>query len=269
MTKLSAPVRLSPHLYILYSEFPHVDSGNVYLITGQHPTLIDCGSQRAVPDMLSNLQQLGIGIRDIDKIIATHGDYDHIQGYHHLSRLHPELRLFIHRADWPSAQGNDSYRNASYLYPGSFVPIPPESCLPLDDGDVIESGDTALTVIHTPGHTEGSVTLRGDIDGHGVLFAGDAIGGAMRGLDGAAVPIWLQAMVTWKHSLGTLTALDFEWVLTGHEPVDGLPITRVRFERMVASFGKMMNPWFSLDEEEALPAGPIDFPGMSWAVPIR
>lgn len=269
MARLTAPVQLSPNLFIVFSEFPHIDSGNVYLITGQHPTLIDCGSQRAVAVILDNLKQLGLDIRDIEKIVATHGDYDHIQGYHHLKRLHPSLLLYIHRADWPSVQGNDSYRNASYLYPGSFVPILPEHCLALDDGDAIESGDTTLNVIHTPGHTEGSVTLGGEIDGHRVLFAGDAIGGAMRGLEGAAVPIWLQAIVTWRFSLQTLAALDFEWVLTGHEPADSLPITRNHFDRMVASFGKMMNPWFSLDQADEVPGVPSGLPILPLAMPAR
>ncbi len=256
MTRLTVPVQLSPHLYIVYSEFPHCDSGNVYLIRGQHPTLIDCGSQRAVPYIVRNLQQLGVGIDDIEQVIGTHGDYDHVQGYAELNRQNPRLRLLLHRDDWPIVQGNDSYRNASYVYGHPFLPLMPEQCFPLDIGE-ITAGDTSLTVIHAPGHTEGSVCLLGRIDGHVVLFAGDAIGGSMRSLDGAVVSIWTQALSTWKHSLETLAVLDFEWVLTGHEPAATLPISRAQFDRMVSSFGKMMNPWFSLspDEDEALPEG--------------
>lgn len=256
MTRLTAPVQLSPHLYIVYSEFPHRDSGNVYLITGQHPTLIDCGSQRAVPYITRNLQQLGLSINDIERVIATHGDYDHVQGYAELGRQNPKLHLMLHRDDWPIVQGNDSYRNASYVYGRTFVPLMPDQCFPLDTGNIV-AGDTSLTVIHTPGHTEGSVCLLGMIDGHAVLFAGDAIGGAMRSLEGAVVSIWVQAALTWKHSLEILAALDFDWVLTGHEPAATLPLSRARFDRMVPSFGKMMNPWFSLspDEDEAAPLG--------------
>jgi glyoxylase-like metal-dependent hydrolase (beta-lactamase superfamily II) len=250
MARLTAPKRLSSHLYVVYSEYPHRDSGNVYLITGRSPTLIDCGSRRAVPHLLRNLAQLGIDVPDLTRIIATHGDCDHIQGYHDLRLLHPALRLHIHPADWPLVQESDPYRNANYLYRNPFVPLPAEHCLPLEDGEVIAAGDGALTVHHTPGHTEGSVCLWGEIDGYKVLFAGDTVGGSMRSLDGADLRIWAQAAFTWERSLHRIARLDIDWLLTGHEPVAGLPLSRARFDRAVGSFGKMLNPWFLLDEQE-------------------
>ena len=259
MSCLTAPVQLSTHLFILYSEFPHVDSGNVYLITGTYPTLIDCGSQRAVPQIIENLAQIGLQVTDLAQVIATHGDYDHIQGYHELCRQHSQLQLRIHRQDWPVVQGCDTYRNASYLYHHPFVPLLPEQCLPLDDGETIAAGNTTLTVIHAPGHSEGSVCLLGEIDGHKVLFAGDAVGGSMRSLDGATLRLWAEAYTTWEESLRRLAALDFDGVLNGHEPAASLPISRARFNRMVALFGRMMNPWFSLGEEEPA-AGPAPEP---------
>ncbi len=250
MTPLTAPVQLGPHLYILYSEYPHHDSGNAYLITGRYPTLIDCGSQHAFPYLVRNLAQTGLAIRDLTQIIATHGDYDHVQGYHDLRREHPYIRLHIHRNDWPSVQECDPYRNGSYIYNRALEPIAAESCLPLEQDEIIAAGDTTLQVHHTPGHTEGSVCLLGEIDGHRVLFAGDTVGGGMRSLDKAVLEIWAQAAVSWKQSLLRLGALDFEWVLNGHEPARSLPISRERFDRSVASFGQMLSPWFTLDEED-------------------
>lgn len=249
MASLPAPVQLSPHLFIIYSEFPHRDSGNVYLITGTYPTLIDCGSRRAIPQLVSNLAQLGLEPKDLTQIIATHGDYDHVQGFHDLRVEHPALRLCVHPLDWPSVQGSDPYRNASYLYHHPFIPLTADQCLPLEDGEEIAAGDTSLTVYHTPGHSEGSVCLLGGVNGHQVLFAGDVVGGAMKSLDGADLEIWAQAVGSWKRSLSRLTDLNFEWVLTGHEPVPGLPIGRAQFDRSVRWFGKMMNPWFLLEEE--------------------
>jgi glyoxylase-like metal-dependent hydrolase (beta-lactamase superfamily II) len=270
MPSIQSPVELSPHLYIVYSEFPHRDSSNIYLITGAYPTLIDCGSHRAIPRLISNLAQLGIAPRDIVHIIATHGDYDHIQGFHDLRVDHPDLRLHVHPLDWPSVQGSDPYRTCSYVYHQPFVPIVADQCLALEDGERISTGDTELTVHHTPGHTEGSVSLLGEIDGHKVLFAGDAIGGAMRSLDGADLESWAQAMVTWKRSLTHLETLEFEWILNGHEPARSLPISRSFFNRSVTSFGTMLNPWFLLDEPAAepdsttLPAGlPVPAGGVS------
>ncbi len=250
MTTLTAPVQLSSHFYILYSEYPHCDSGNVYLVTGEHPTLIDCGSRRSVSHTEKNLHALGMSVLDIEQIIATHGDCDHVQGFPVLKLRNPLLHLHIHRGDWPAVQGTDMYRNAGYLYGLPCLPIMPDDCLPLESGDVITSGDSLLTVIHTPGHTEGSICLHGRIDGQTVLFAGDCIGGAMHSLDGAVTSTWVQSFQTWKHSLAVLSALRFDWILNGHEPAATLPIARAAFDRMVPSFGMMMNPWFSLSEAD-------------------
>jgi glyoxylase-like metal-dependent hydrolase (beta-lactamase superfamily II) len=250
MTRLTAPKQLSDHLYIVYAEFPHRDSGNIYLVTGRSPTLIDCGSRRAVPHLLRNLDQLGVAVSDLTRIIATHGDCDHIQGFHDLRLLHPALRLHIHPADWPLVLESDPYRNANYLYRNPFVPLLAEHCVPLADGETIAAGDCALMVHHTPGHTEGSVCLWGEIDGHKVLFAGDTVGGAMRSLNGADLRLWAQAALTWERSLERIAGLDIDWVLNGHEPAHGLPLSRARFDRAVGSFGKMMSPWFLLDEQE-------------------
>lgn len=242
------PLQFSSNLYLLYSEFPHCDSGNVYLITGRQPVLIDCGSRRAVPSILRGLESLGVELSDIERVLGTHGDCDHVQGFHDLNSMHPGLRLSLHTADWPLVQEPDAYRNASYLYGTAVSPISAESCEPLADGQGIAAGDGELTVVHTPGHTEGSVCLHGEIDGRMVLFAGDTIGGSMRSLDGADPVVWMQAIRTWEASLERLAGLPIDWILNGHEPASGLPLARPWFDRAITSFGKMMNPWFHLSE---------------------
>ncbi|MBA3378341.1 MAG: MBL fold metallo-hydrolase [Chloroflexia bacterium] len=256
MPALTAPLQLSANLHIVYSEYPHVDSGNVYLITGEYPTLIDCGSQRAVPQLMRNLDQVGLEVSDLHQVIATHADYDHTQGFHALRKLRPDLALLINRHDWATmVVEGETYRNSSYVYRRPFVPFLVDHFLPLDDGDVLMAGDTSLTVHHTPGHTEGSVCLLGDIDGHGVLFAGDAIGGSMKSLAGADLQLWASAVVTWAESIQRLGALSFDWVLNGHEPAETLPLTRAHVDRLFGSFGMMLNPWFLLGDDEGAIGG--------------
>lgn len=254
MAALDSPFRLSAHLFVVHAEFPHVDSGNVYVITGSRPTLIDCGSERAVPRIVANLAQLGLAPADIAQVIATHADYDHIQGFHGLRALNPALRLLVNRADLPVVQEANAYRTASYVYGRPYVRVDATCCRPMDPGDTIPVGDTSVEVIATPGHTEGSISLLGEIDGRSVIFAGDTVGGSMRSLEGASLNVWVEAVRTWAESLQTLSGREFDWVLNGHEPVSSLPITRERFERMVRRFGTMLNPWFSISEPEPSPA---------------
>jgi hydroxyacylglutathione hydrolase len=249
MSSLPLPVRLSPHIHVLYSEYPHVDCANVFLVTGDVPTLIDCGSPRGVPRLLRNLDTLGLSINDVQQIIVTHGDYDHVQGLHTLLELNPALRVYLHEADLPVVLGDDSYRNASYIYGRVFQPFGQSRFLPLADGAKIPAGNFELTVVHTPGHTEGSVCLHGWIDDTSVLFAGDTIGGAMKSLEGANLEVWARSAVTWHQSLQKLGALDFGWVLNGHEPASTLPLLRSHVDRMVRSFGTMLSPWVTLGDD--------------------
>jgi glyoxylase-like metal-dependent hydrolase (beta-lactamase superfamily II) len=185
------------------------------------------------------------------RISTRRGDFDQIQGLHTLREQHPDLLLYLHPADWPIVEEEDAYRNASYLYGTPFLPFDARGFQLLEHGQLLRAGDTELTVHHTPGHMEGSVSLLGEVDGHAVLFAG-----AMKALNGAIVERWVEAVATWQRSVQALAALEFDWVLNEHEPVETLPIPRSVVDRLLASFGMMMNPWFTLGHEE--PANEID-----------
>jgi hydroxyacylglutathione hydrolase len=54
---------------------------------------------------------------------------------------------------------------------GLSYPAPPAPERLLKDGDVIKVGDLSFTVVHTPGHSPGSICLYGE----GVLFSGDTL----------------------------------------------------------------------------------------------
>ena len=257
MTRLTVPRQLSPHLFVVYAEHPHHDSANVYLVTGDVPVLIDSGSLLAAPHLLRNLASIGVDIRDIGHVLATHGHCDHMQGFQALHAANPDLQLLIHPLDAPFVQGTASGLDICTLYNSTFPPIPANECVPVRDGDRIPAGDGELLVIHTPGHTEGSICLWGEIDGHRVLFAGDTIEGAMPGFEGVEIETWAAAVRTWKDSLLRVAEFEIDWVLNGHEPARGLPLTRDRLDRGIASFGKMLNPWFFLAEDEPLAEEPV------------
>jgi hydroxyacylglutathione hydrolase len=245
------PVQLSPHLYVVLSEFPHRISANAYLITGEKPTLIDCGSEDGFPKLARSLAQIGVEPSDLAQVVATHGHYDHVQGIHALRRHHPTLPLLIHERDWQMVQGGDPYQTAAVVYGRDFKPIPETGSQPLVDGEQVPAGDGVLTVHHTPGHTDGSICLAANIDGVDVLFTGDTVFGAMSGVPGADITIWTRALEVWRQSLTRVAALDFDVFLPGHEPAGDLPFEKERLTRAIPYFGRMLNPWFSLDDSEA------------------
>ena len=93
-------------------------------------------------------------------ILLTHGHYDHTGGVADLQAQWPEVPTYLSRRD----QGaGDSYM--LQLFP------PVANAKDYDEGDTVRVGSLTLEVLATPGHSEGSVTLRcGD-----VLFCGDTL----------------------------------------------------------------------------------------------
>ena len=136
-------------------------------------------------------------------IVSTHGHWDHI-GDNAAVAAETGADIAVHPLD------RHRLEDPHPLWaPFSIVPSVP--AVELAEGGVIRFGEIRLTVLHTPGHTEGSVCLQADDEG--VLFSGDTLfaGGWGRvDLEGGD-PV---AMV---ESIGRLAGLaDATAVLPGH-----------------------------------------------------
>jgi len=98
-------------------------------------------------------------------IVSTHGHWDHI-GDNAAVADHTGAQIAVHPLD------RDRLVNPQPLW--APFPIPPSvPAVELAEGGEIRFGALRLRVMHTPGHTEGSVCLY-DVDG-GRLFSGDTL----------------------------------------------------------------------------------------------
>lgn len=93
-------------------------------------------------------------------ILLTHGHYDHTGAVADLQAKWPQVPVYLNR--------RDQYEGDAYLQQ-LFPPV--ADTRSYDEGDTIAVGGLTLSVLATPGHSEGGVTLRcGD-----ALFCGDTL----------------------------------------------------------------------------------------------
>ncbi len=101
-------------------------------------------------------------------LINTHGHFDHVGANHIIARaFSPELVL--HREDLELLK--NARLQADYF--GLTASAQPEPTLFAEDGMILTTGKITLKVLHTPGHTPGSISLYAEKEG--VLFSGDTL----------------------------------------------------------------------------------------------
>ena len=100
-------------------------------------------------------------------ILLTHGHFDHIWRAQEL-RNETGAPLYVHEFD--DEMLTDSDKNAYRTFTGNEFTIEKADAL-LREGDILFLGDEKITVLHTPGHTKGSVCY----DTGDSLLSGDTI----------------------------------------------------------------------------------------------
>ena len=177
---------------------------NCYILEdGGKIAVIDPGDESG--RILDELKKSGA---QVEYILLTHGHYDHTTAVPELHAALPEAKIYIHQADANGA--------GSRLFP---LAGQVDDLLLYDEGDTLSLASLTIEVLHTPGHSPGSVTLKtGDALCTGdTLFAGDCGRTDLRGGS------WEEILA----SLGRLGRLEGNFhVLPGHGPASTLDTER-------------------------------------------
>ncbi len=138
---------------------------------GANTYILISGNEALIVDPASSVSAMLEAVRAEDAsavgILLTHGHFDHIISLDTLRKT-TGLPAYIHRQD--AEMLTDSKKNAFFTFFRKERTWNAAEKL-LEDGDKLPLGNEELTVIHTPGHTGGSVCFRcGDI-----MITGDTL----------------------------------------------------------------------------------------------
>lgn len=168
-------MRVAEHIHAL--KFPFVVSERfvyAFLIYGNSVCLIDAGFAGSDVELFDYLKKTGRNPHDITMLIQTHAHPDHIGGSPAIKKV-SGCRVAAHRSAKPWIEDVESqFRERPTPNFRAFVKGPVEVDVVLQDGDDIDIGEgRSVKVLHTPGHSQGSISLL--FEEEGALFSGDAI----------------------------------------------------------------------------------------------
>jgi len=144
------------------------------LVVGQLQTncyILKSGSEAIILDPGDEAERILKFIKDINarptRIFATHTHFDHVLAVDGVRKA-TKTPFLIHQDDLPMLQ---SMQSRVRQFMGFEVPPPPKVDGYLKDGDSFKVGEETIRVLHTPGHSPGSISLAGE----GYVLTGDAL----------------------------------------------------------------------------------------------
>ena len=128
-------------------------------------TLVDCGLKKAPAKIVAGLASIGKHPRDVENIILTHAHDDHIGGAAKMIELSNPKFISMHEEDSSYPEKGTTPKVDTRTVSGKLMSrMPASKYTPFKVNKELKGGeliDTAggLKVIHTPGHTEGHISL--------------------------------------------------------------------------------------------------------------
>ncbi len=203
---------------------PQANNCNTFFIDGEKKILVDPGHHQLFGHIHDGLSRLSLGPQDIDLVIITHGHPDHMEAVKRFAGTSTSIAI-------PSIE-MDFIRDlppqmASALGVADFEPD-----ILLREGD-LKVGNMNFQVIHTPGHSPGSICLYWPETK--VLITGDVV--FNQGVGRTDLPGGEGQKL--KESIHRISQLEADYLLTGHgDIVSGS-------ERVKANFEEIKRVWFA------------------------
>ncbi|MDH5815358.1 MAG: MBL fold metallo-hydrolase [Candidatus Nezhaarchaeota archaeon] len=198
-------------------------TSNSYIIEDGIRVLVDPGHQNHLQSLIEFMREDGLELRDIDYIIVTHAHVDHCGAVHEIQKQY-DVKVAMHESE------------KQYMYEQSkfFLRLLGLSFAPFNvdhwfKGDESNFEGLDVLILHTPGHTPGSISIYSPTQKY--LITGDLVfeGGVGRtdlGGDSSLL----------ARSIERVSQLDVELLLPGHGPIITGASNVSRNFRLIKSF---------------------------------
>ena len=198
----------------------HLIAVNCYLMkTETGYFLIDTGIAKRRGQLERELQEAGCQPGDLKLIIITHGHLDHAGNTAHLREKYA-VKIAMHKGDYSMVESGDMFVDArggvmiglvgflmKVLGLSDYEKFTPD--IFLEDSQDLSSYGLDATIIHTPGHSKGSI---GILTTGGDLFCGDLL----VNMDKPAKNTLIDDPVEYVASVERLRTLEIKTVYPGH-----------------------------------------------------
>ncbi len=204
--------------------YTSIEDAAIYLINFDgHAALVDAGCGHSQNKLLNNIRSCGISPKQIEYLLITHCHFDHTGGIQALKEVVP-FKTIAHELEAPFLENGDDTVTAAKWYGTSISPIQVDRKV-YGAQENIELGGKRIEVIHTPGHSPGSVVYIIDSEGVKVLFGQD--------VHGPINPLILSNHDDYQQSLKLLISLEADILCEGHF---GIYEGKAEVKRFIESF---------------------------------
>ena len=179
----------------------------VYLVDAKSClVLIDAGVGYGNDKIERNIRSHGLEPAQVWYVIATHCHIDHIGGLH-LWRDRYASKIIAHELDRAGIEGENDSLTAASMYGVNYRPVKVDTILSGEQNQ-LRLGETDFNLLHTPGHTPGSISVYIDTSEGRVLFGQD--------IHGPFSPSWGSDIREWRRSMRRLLDLEADFLCEGH-----------------------------------------------------
>jgi glyoxylase-like metal-dependent hydrolase (beta-lactamase superfamily II) len=179
----------------------------VYLADLGDLVLVDCGAGPGWPRIADNVRAAGYDPAAIRTLVLTHAHVDHIGAAAAVQR-ESGCEIVAHELDREPIEAGDPVRTAADWYGVELEPVRVDRAV-VGRSENIELREGVLSLIHTPGHTPGSmVAVVEPDDGNRVLFGQD--------IHGPFSDQFGSDLGAWRSSMRDLIALEADILCEGH-----------------------------------------------------